>query len=117
MLDSKLEAGEVRRRSGLPWRLPDPSTAAGPPGSASRCTTSPGPGSPRSPTRPPGSRGGAAPPGTATRILGADAYQAAGQPSQVFLSGPPSPGQPAAGSVRPGGILPGSGAMAGEKTT
>jgi len=32
-------------------------------------------------------------PGTATRILGADAYQAAGQPSRVFLSGPPGSGQ------------------------
>jgi hypothetical protein len=32
----------------------------------------------------------AALPGTATEILGADAYQAAGQPSRVFLSGPSS---------------------------
>jgi hypothetical protein len=39
-------------------------------------------------------------PGTATRLLGADAYQAAGQPSRVFLSGPPSPGQPGSGPFR-----------------
>jgi PKD repeat protein len=32
----------------------------------------------------------AALPGTASTILGADAYPAAGQPSRVFLSGPPS---------------------------
>ena len=32
-------------------------------------------------------------PGTAARILGADAYQAAGQPSRVFLSGQPSSGR------------------------
>jgi hypothetical protein len=32
-------------------------------------------------------------PGTATRIIGADAYQAAGQPSRVFLSGPAGSGQ------------------------
>lgn len=31
-------------------------------------------------------------PGTATRILGADAYQTAGQPSRVFLSGQSSSG-------------------------
>jgi len=43
---------------------------------------------------------GAALPGTATRILGADAYQAAGQPSRVFLSGPPSSGQSSSGSFR-----------------
>ena len=43
---------------------------------------------------------GAALPGTATRILGADAYQAAGQPSRVFLSGPPSPGQSSSGLFR-----------------
>ncbi len=34
----------------------------------------------------------AALPGTATKILGADAYQAAGQPNRVFLSGTPSSG-------------------------
>jgi PKD repeat protein len=33
-------------------------------------------------------------PGTATKILGADAYQAAAQPSRVFLSGAPSSAQP-----------------------
>jgi hypothetical protein len=38
-------------------------------------------------------------PGTATRILGADAYQAAGQPSRVFLSGPPGSGQPDSGQL------------------
>lgn len=32
-------------------------------------------------------------PGTAARILGADAYQTAGQPSRVFLSGRPGSGQ------------------------
>ena len=32
---------------------------------------------------------GAALPGRATPVLGADAYQTAGQPSRVFLSGPP----------------------------
>jgi hypothetical protein len=36
-------------------------------------------------------------PGTATKILGADAYQAAGQPSRVFLSGAPTSGQPTSG--------------------
>lgn len=39
----------------------------------------------------------AALPGRATKILGADAYQAAGQPSRVFLSGPPSAGHPSSG--------------------
>jgi hypothetical protein len=50
----------------------------------------------------------AALPGTATAILGADAYQTAGQPSWVFLSGPPGldeardPGSPwAAQSLAP----------------
>jgi len=43
---------------------------------------------------------GAALPGTATRILGADAYQAAGQPSRVFLSGPAGSGQPGSGPFR-----------------
>ena len=39
-------------------------------------------------------------PGPATKIIGADAYQAAGQPSRVFLSGPGLPGQPGSGPFR-----------------
>jgi hypothetical protein len=46
-------------------------------------------------------------PGTATKILGADAYQAAGQPSRVFLSGQPGSGQP--GSGQPSSGQPSSG--------
>jgi hypothetical protein len=41
-------------------------------------------------------------PGTATKILGADAYQAAGQPSRVFLSGQPGSGQPGSGQPSSG---------------
>jgi hypothetical protein len=39
-------------------------------------------------------------PGTATKLIGADAYQATGQPSRVFLSGQPSSGQPSSGPFR-----------------
>src|SRR5689334_24733898 len=101
MLDSKLEAGEVRRRSGLPWRLPDPSTAAGPARLGIAVYYLTGSGQPAVTYAPAGQPWrGAAPPGTATRILGADAYQAAGQPSRVVLSGPPSSGQSSSGSFR-----------------
>lgn len=41
----------------------------------------------------------AALPGTATRILGADAYQVAGEPSRVFLSGPARSGQRSSGQL------------------
>jgi len=172
MLDSQLEAGEVRRRSGLPWRLPDPSSGRRPAlpqwehlqadVSGQADVTGPlaavstgahqvdvffvdGHGRPAEAAQDQrGWRVGELPgqparntslaavnyllgrPSTAAGPVqlwllpagrGARTWRPMGRQVPDAALDPAATMGAAAGSVRPGGILPGSGAMAGEKTT